>query len=382
MKIERVTLREIHLKLVHYFETSFGRTDLRRILLVEIESDGRSGWGECVAGEGPFFSSETIDTAWLILTQFILPRTVGRSVSNPGEFPPSVQSIRGHPMAKASVEAALWDLKAQEEQVPLWKLLGGTRQKIPCGVSIGIQENPQILLEKIEQELASGYRKIKIKVKPGWDTEIVRLVRRHFPEIDLSVDANSAYGPADTKHLAELDAFNLLNLEQPLAYDDLFDHARLQAQIQTPIGLDESIRHAADAAHACELKAGRMINIKMGRVGGTSEAKRIHDLCSREGIPVWCGGMLESGIGRAHNIALSTLENFSVPGDVSASKRYFERDTICPAVEVTPDGYIIPPQSPGLGYNIDRAWIERITARTERFVHKHPFPLPPGGPGM
>ncbi|MFB3068851.1 MAG: o-succinylbenzoate synthase, partial [Acidobacteriota bacterium] len=270
-------------------------------------------------------------------------------------------------MAKGCVEAALWDLQAQDLHLPLWKLLGGTREKIACGVSIGIQTSPAALLEKIEQELQDGYQRIKIKVKPGWDVDIVRQVREHFPEIPLMVDANGAYSLEDADHLRQFDDFDLLMIEQPLSYDDLLDHSKLQAQIETAICLDESIRHARDAAHACEVQACKIMNIKMGRLGGPSEARRVHDLCQEQGIPVWCGGMLETGIGRAHNIALSTLENFSLPGDVSAGKRYYKRDTVVPPVEVTADGFIIPPQASGLGYEPDRPWIDELTVRSENF---------------
>ena len=367
MKIKRIVLREIRLPLVEFFETSFGRTQERRVLLVEIHGGGTVGWGECVAGEGPFYSEETVDTAWSILTQLILPRIEHWSFERPTEFPELCRDIRGHRMAKGCVEAALWDLQAQDLHLPLWKLLGGTREKIACGVSIGIQTSPAALLEKIGQELQDGYQRIKIKVKPGWDVDIVRQVRDHFPEIPLMVDANGAYSLEDADHLKRFDDFDLLMIEQPLSYDDLLDHSKLQAKLETAICLDESIRHARDAAHACQVQACRIINIKMGRLGGPSEARRVHDLCKEQGIPVWCGGMLETGIGRAHNIALSTLENFSLPGDVSASKRYYKRDTVVPAVEVTPDGFIIPPRAVGLGYEPDRPWIDKLTVRSEKF---------------
>ena len=367
MTIDQIILREIRLPMIDYFETSFGRTQDRHVLLVEIACQGQTGWGECVAGEGPFYSSETADTAWSILTRFILPTTVKRSFDHPSEFPSWFERIRGHRMAKACVEAALWDLQAQRMNLPLWRLLGGTREKIPCGVSIGIQEDPQTLLKKIKRELEAGYRKVKMKIKPGWDVQIVALVREQLPDIPLMVDANSAYTLEDTERLRELDQFKLLMIEQPLIYDDLADHARLQAQIETPICLDESIRHSRDADHACQLSACQIINVKMGRVGGHTEAKRVHDVAQQYGVPVWCGGMLETGIGRAHNIALSTLENFTLPGDVSASRRYYERDTIRPEVVVTSDGYIQAPQSSGLGYEADRDWIEQLTVRTERF---------------
>ncbi len=369
MKIDQIILREVRLPLVDFFETSFGRISQRHVLLLEVRCGESVGWGECVTDYGPFYSCETIHTAWLILTRFILPRMVQHSWDDPTEFPEAFQLIRGHPMAKACAEAALWDVRARQLQSPLWRLLGGCREKIACGVSIGIQDDPEILLEKIEKELQSGYQRVKIKIKPGWDVNIVRQVRSRFPETLLMVDANSSYTLSDAEHLKQLDDFDLLMVEQPLGYDDLVDHSKLQAQMKTPICLDESIRHARDAIHACELGACKIINIKMGRVGGHTEAKRVHDVCQERGIPVWCGGMLETGIGRAHNVAMSTLQNFSLPGDVSASKRYFHRDTIHPAVEVTTNGYIVSPKGPGLGFEPDPDWIEEVTVRSRRFSH-------------
>ena len=367
MKLEQVVVREIRLPLVHFFETSFGRIHGRRVLLVEVRSAGLSGWGECVADDAPGFSYETVDTAWPVLSRFLVPRMLGVRFGRADEFPAWVRSVRGHPMAKAGLEAALWDLQAKAAGVPLWKLLGGRRRRIPCGVSIGIQDHPGMLLRKIEEELEAGYQRIKIKIKPGWDLEIVAAVRKRFPRISLMVDANSAYGRGDFDHLAELDQFDLLMMEQPLEYDDVFRHAELQSRLRTPICLDESIRHRRDADHAIAVGACRIVNIKMGRVGGHTEAKAVHDLCQDRGVPVWCGGMLETGIGRAHNVALSTLENFSLPGDVSASRRYFHRDTSRPPIEVDADGTIAPSMDPGIGYEIDLEWIDRITLRSETF---------------
>ena len=366
MKLEQVIVREIRLPLVHFFETSFGRVHGRRVLLVEVRADGLSGWGECVADDAPGFSYETVDTAWPVLSRFLVPRMLDAPFSRADEFPGRVPSVRGHPMAKAGLEAALWDLQAKAAGVPLWKLLGGRHRPIPCGVSIGIQDHPDILLGKIDEELAAGYQRIKIKIKPGWDLDIVAAVRKRFPRISLMVDANSAYGRADFDHLAELDQFDLLMMEQPLEYDDIFRHAELQARLRTPICLDESIRHRRDAEHAIALGACRIVNIKMGRVGGHTEARAVHDLCQSRGVPVWCGGMLETGIGRAHNVALSTLENFSLPGDVSASRRYFHRDTSRPPIEVNPDGTITPSTAPGIGYEPDLQWIDQITVRERR----------------
>jgi len=362
MKIEGIVLRQIELPFVSYFETSFGRSYAKKAVLVELRSNGLSGWGESVAGGRPFYSYEDVETAWHILSEFIVPSILAAG-ADPLSFPATVSRIRGHSMAKAAAETALWDLKAKSESRPLWRLLGGTKQRIACGVSIGIQESPDQLLQKIEREVAAGYRKIKIKIKPGWDVDIVRLVRKQYPELPLMVDANSAYSVEDSEHLLQLDEFALMMIEQPLYEDDLIEHSRLQSRLTTPICLDESIRHARDARHACEMRACRIVNIKLGRVGGFQEAIKIHDTCRELGIPVWCGGMLETGIGRAHNIALSTLDNFSIPGDVSAARRYFERDTVSPTIEVTEDGCIIPPSGPGIGYEADVGWVEKITVR-------------------
>jgi o-succinylbenzoate synthase len=365
MKIETITLREIHMPLVHFFETSFGRTTSRRILLVEVRCDGVVGWGECVAGEGPFYGPEWIETAWSTMKEFLAPALVGRNIHNAGESAELMARIRGHRMAKAALENALWDVEAKQQDLPLWKLLGGTRQEIACGVSLGIQDSPEQLLDKITQELAAGYQRIKIKVKPGWDIGILERVRKRWPDILLSCDANSAYTLEDSDHLRDFDDFRLLMIEQPLWNDDFYYHARLQRQLKTSICLDESIEHTRDAAAAIELGSCRIINIKVGRVGGMTEARNIHDLCLTSQIPVWCGGMLESGIGRAHNVALSTLENFRLPGDVSASKRYWQEDIIDPEVEVSPQGTITPPSGLGIGYRVREDSIEKLSVRKE-----------------
>jgi len=273
--------------------------------------------------------------------------------------------VRGHRMAKAAVENALWDAEAKQKNQPLWKLLGGTRREIECGVSIGIQDSVEQLLDKVETEAAAGYRRIKLKVKPAWDLQVLERVRTRWPEMVLSCDANSAYQLDDLEHLKKFDRFKLLMLEQPLWNDDIFEHARLQKQLRTPICLDESIRHARDAAIAAETDACRIINIKVGRVGGFTEAKKVHDVCQGHNIPVWCGGMLESGIGRSHNVALSTLENFRLPGDVSSSKRYWKEDIIEPEVAVTPKGTIVISDEPGTGYRVREDLIEKLTVRKE-----------------
>ena len=365
MIINSIELREIRLPLIHFFETSFGRTTERRIVLVRvIDEDGMDGWGECTAGEGPFYSDEWTDSAWSTLNEFLAPMILGADVKAAEVFQ-LMRPVRGHRMSKAAIETACWDLEAKRANQPLWKYLGGVHQEIPCGVSIGIQETPETLLNKIERELSAGYQRIKIKIKPGWDINIVKLVRKHFPNIRLMGDANSAYKLADTPRLRELDQFNLMMLEQPLEHTDIFDHAELQKQITTPICLDESIRSSADAAHAIRLGSCRIINVKLGRVGGHSEAKRVAQVCRENNIPVWCGGMLEAGIGRAHNIAMATLAGFSLPGDVSASTRYWHQDVIDPPVTVTSRGTIVAPDGPGLGFAVNLDRVEALCVRKE-----------------
>lgn len=367
MKVESICLREVRLRLKAPFETSFGVTHERRILLVEARADGVSGWGEITAGETPNFSAETTDTAWYVVSEFLAPLLLGRTLAAASEAARVMAPIRGHPMAKAGLENALWDVEAQQKGIPLAKLLGGSHNEISCGVSLGIQESIGALLEKIDTELAAGYQRIKLKIKPGRDTEVVAAVRQRFPQVRLMVDANSAYRLEDLATLKKLDEFYLMMIEQPLAWDDLHEHAQLQAQVQTPICLDESIASPRLAAAALALGSCRIINIKLGRVGGHSEAHKVHALCQSAGVPVWCGGMLESGIGRAHNVAMSTLANFCLPGDVSASRRYWDEDIIEPEVEVTPQGTIRVPTTPGLGYRprVDR--IDKLTVRQHLF---------------
>src|SRR5690349_13943554 len=348
--IQSIELREIRLPLVHFFETSFGRTTERRIVLARVtDANGGEGWGECTAGEGPFYSDEWTDTAWATLIEFLAPMMLRREFDGAAQAFHLMRPVRGHRMAKATLETACWDLEAKNAGAPLWKHLGGTRPELSCGVSIGIQDTPDALLEKIRKEVDAGYQRIKIKIKPGWDLNIVELVRKEFPDIRLMGDANSAYKLSDVALFQQLDRFNLMMLEQPLAYDDIFDHASLQRQIQTPVCLDESIRSAEDAEHAIELQSCRIINIKLGRVGGHSEAKRVEQIARDNQIPVWCGGMLESGVGRAHNIAMSTLAGFTLPGDVSASARYWEEDIIEPPLTVSDRGTIKATEAPGIG---------------------------------
>jgi O-succinylbenzoate synthase len=365
MKIKSVTLREIHMPLVHFFETSFGRVYSRRILLISVDADGVRGWGECVAGEDPFYSSEWIETAWPTIKHYLAPALLEADLSSGGDCPARFARVRGNRMAKGGLENAVWDAEAQLRQQPLWKLLGGVRRDIACGVSIGIQDSPEQLMDKIAVEVAAGYRRIKLKVKPGWDMNIVEKVRSRWADILLSVDANSAYKLDEIEHVQKFDAFNLLMIEQPLWNDDIYLHARLQKSLRTSICLDESIRHARDADFALESGACRIINVKVGRVGGFSEAKKVHDVALRHNVPVWCGGMLESGVGRAQNIALSTLENFRLPGDVSASQRYWKEDIVEPAVQVSPDGMIAVSDAVGTGYRVREDLIQKLTVREE-----------------
>jgi O-succinylbenzoate synthase len=366
IKLERINLRQIRMPLVSFFETSFGRTTERHIVLVEAVGAGISGWGECTAGENPFYNEEWTDSAWLILRDYVAPRVLNFEFESAQGVDARTSHIRGHNMARGGLEVAVWDLEARMAGHPLYHHIGGgARREIPCGVSIGIQNSVPELLQKIETEIAAGYQRIKMKIKPGWDVDVIREVRARFPKILLMADANSAYTLADAPRLKALDEFGLMMIEQPLAHDEIIDHAQLQAQLQTPICLDECIRSAHQAAQAIAMKAGRIINIKLGRVGGFGEAKRVHDVAQAAGIPVWCGGMLEAGIGRAHNIALATLPNFVLPGDVSASKRYWARDIIQPPVEVTPRGTIAVRDMPGFGYDLDPEYLDSITVRQE-----------------
>ena len=366
MKIESIVLRQIRMPLVHFFETSFSRTYERDIILVEIASEGITGWGEITAGENPFYNEEWTEAAWLIALNYVAPRLLGKELADARDVNALTKHIRGHNMARGGVEAAIWDLQARRHGNPLWKEIGGgARREIPCGVSIGVQDSVEQLIGKIDTELAAGYQRIKMKIKPGWDVDVVAKIRERFPAVRLMADANSAYTLADIPLLRRLDEFHLMMIEQPLAHDDIIDHAQLQAQIETPVCLDECIRNAHHAEQAIRLNAARIVNLKLGRVGGFGEAKRVHDVCEAAGIPVWCGGMLEAGIGRAHNIALATLPNFTLPGDVSASKRYWKRDIIVPPVETTPQGTIAISDQPGFGYEIDHDFLRHITVRVE-----------------
>lgn len=368
MRVNGLTLREIHLKLLTPFETSMDRVTERRIILAEVKVEQASGWGECTAGETPYYCPEDTETAWHILKNFVWPRLKGKELASASEVWPLLGQIRGHNMAKGAVETAVWDAEAKLKKMPLWKLIGGEREEIACGVSIGIKESLDELSAAVKKELAAGYQRIKIKIKPGQDVPQVQRLRKDFPQIKLMVDANSAYRAEDLQLLKQLDAYYLMMIEQPLGWDDLFGHVEIQKNLQTPICLDECIHTYEQAEAAIALGACKIINIKLGRVGGLLQAKRIHDLCERKGVPVWCGGMLESGIGRAQNIAMSTLRNFSLPGDVTASKRYWEEDVIAPEVTVSAAGTIRVPSGAGIGYEPRIERIASVTVREERLA--------------
>ncbi len=364
MQIKLIELIEINLPLVHFFETSFGRTYERRIILTRVEdSDGEEGWGECTAGETPSYSEEWTESCWQVLEKILAPMVIGKEFEKAENVWDLMKKVRGNRMAKAAIETAVWDLEAKKLNVPLWKHLGGTNQKIACGVSIGIQDSVEQLLEKIQTELDAGYQRIKIKIAPHWDYDVIKKVREHFGQIPLMGDANSAYTLGDIEKLKSLDEFDLMMLEQPLPFDDIIDHAKLQREIKTPVCLDEPIKSPDDARKAIELKSGKIINLKNGRVGGHTQSKEIEKSCRESDIPVWCGGMLESGIGRAHNIAISTLKGYTMPGDVSASKRYWAEDIIEPPVEVSENGTITAPEKAGIGFEVKRERIENLMVR-------------------
>ncbi|MFL6428740.1 MAG: o-succinylbenzoate synthase [Acidobacteriaceae bacterium] len=365
MRIDSIVLREIRMPMVEPFVTSFGETKDRRVLLAQIHAKGLVGWGECVAGEHPYFSSESIDTAWVVLLQELGPALAASQVDHGGDCPKIFKRVRGNPMAKAALENAVWDLEAQIENAPLYELLGGTKKRIACGVSIGMQPTMEQQLRKVEREVNAGYQRIKLKCQPGWDVEMLEAVRKRWPKIMLSVDANSAYRMRDFDHLVDFDQFDLLMIEQPLWADDFYYHSMLQKRLETAICLDESIRNRRDALAAIDMESCRIINVKNGRVGGFSEAIAVHNAAMERGIPVWCGGMLETGIGRAHNIALSTLPGFTLPGDVSASKRYWAEDIIEPEVEVSNKGEITVPTTAGRGFEVKTDLIEKLTVRRE-----------------
>ena len=371
LQIESIALREIRLPLREPFRISSGICTERRIPLLELtDASGAVAWSECVAGEEPNYSSETIDTAWLAIREWLSPRLLGKRIEGAGVVHDMLErDIAGHNMAKAALEMGCWALEAEQREIPLSRLLGGTRERVPTGISIGIQDSPGALVTRARRAVADGYRKIKVKIQPGADIEYVAAVRAALgSEVSLMADANSAYRPADADHLARLDAFGLLMIEQPLGRDDLVRHAELQKRLETPICLDESITDVDRCEDMITLGAGRIVNIKPGRVGGFTVAKRIHDICMGHGIPVWCGGMLESGIGRAHNVALASLPNFSLPGDLSPSARYWERDVVVPEWTMDRDGLVpVPLDRPGIGVTPDADRIDDLTVRREHF---------------
>jgi O-succinylbenzoate synthase len=364
MRIDQIELRELDLRLKFRFETSFGVEQDRRVLLVTVRGDGGEGIAECVAGEFPGYSYETNDTAWGVLRDFIAPKVLGKNFDTPAQLLHELRFVRGHNMAVAAVEMAFWDLWARSLGTPLWQLLGGVRQEIPVGVSLGIQASPEATAELARAHVAEGYKRVKLKIKPGWDELVVRAVREALPDTDLTVDANSAYRLVDAAALRRLDAYNLAYIEQPLAYDDLVDHAELQRQLATPICLDESIHSAEDARKGLQIGAGRIINVKVGRVRGYTQAKRLHDVAVAFGAPVWCGGMLESGVGRAHNLHLSTLEGFVLPGDTASASRYWDEDIVEPLLDAV-HGVQRVPAGAGIGVTLKRDLVERITRQVE-----------------
>jgi len=365
VKIAAVEMRLLQMRLLRPFRTSFGVQQDRYPLLLRLELDGLSAWSECVAGEGPWYSSETIDTAWEILRKYLIPAVRGRELAAVEDLERLMLPVRGHRMAKAALEMAFSVALAEASDRSLAAWLGGSRSTVETGVSIGIQANVDALLALIEEHLHQGYRRIKIKIEPGWDIDVIAAVRARYPEITIMADANSAYELDDAPRLRELDRYGLLMLEQPLTAGDLFDHAVLQAQLATPICLDESIEDARQARQAIQIRACQVFNIKPGRVGGFAESRRIHDLAQQAGMPVWCGGMLETGIGRAANVALATLPNFTLPGDLSASDRYWAEDIVDPPFRLLRGGLITVPYQRGLGVDVKLDMVDRLTVRRE-----------------
>lgn len=367
MLLDRITLYHIKMELVAPFVTSMGTEINEEHIIIKVDSEGITGWGECVAAANPFYTYETVQTAWHILSDFLIPGIIGKNFNTVDEANSSWQIVRGHNMAKAGLEAALWDMIAKSKNISLSKMFGGVRDKIDVGVSIGIQSSINELIKKVEGYLEEGYKRIKIKIQPGNDIQPINALRKEFPNILLQVDANSAYTLNDVNIFKAMDDFNLLLIEQPLGCEDIFDHSKLQREIKTPICLDESIRSLDDSRVAIELESCKIINIKPGRVGGFTEAKLIHDYCTNKNIPVWHGGMLESGIGRAGNIALASLPNFTLPGDISASKRYFKNDIVEPEFVLNEDGTMDVPSKPGIGVEVNFKMLEKVTLRKQKF---------------
>lgn len=364
MRIERVELFLVKLPLKRPYTTSMATETHGTRVLVRVESEGLAGWGESVANEDPWYSGETPTTVWHLVEDIIAPRLLVLEITHPRDVSVALATIRENPMAKAAVEMAIWDVAARQAGVPLAEMLGGTRDRILCGVAIGLQSGPDVLMERIDEELRAGYQRVKLKIKPGKDVEIAEAVRARYPDLPFMLDANSAYTLDEAAVFERIDATRPTMIEQPLSHDDMIDHAELQKRIKTPICLDESIRHAEDARKAIAIGATKVINIKSGRVGGLAEAVRIHDVCQKRGVPVWCGGMLEMGIGRAHNVHLASLPNFSLPGDVAASSRYFDREIIGEPFEVRADGTMRVPTGPGIGVTVLEKDIRKMALRT------------------
>ncbi|GGJ97076.1 o-succinylbenzoate synthase [Lentibacillus kapialis] len=365
--IKQIKLRKLNMHLKHSFTTSFGTMQDKDFFIAEaIDGEGNRGFGESVAFSYPWYSEETVGTNWHVMRDFLIPVLQDNAISHPDDVSALFEPIKRNNMAKSTLEGAVWDLYAKQNNQTLASALGGEKEAIDVGISIGIQPSVEALLDKVAYFVNDGYKRIKIKIKPGWDVDVLQSVRQHFPKIPIMADANSAYTLHDMEHLKQLDALNLMMIEQPLAHDDIIDHATLQANMQTPICLDESIHSLEDTRKAVELGSCKIINIKIGRVGGLSEAKRIHDYCRNNGIDVWCGGMLEAGVGRAHNIALTTLPGFTLPGDTAGSLLYWEKDIITPVVNVE-DGMIRVPDQPGIGYAIDEEALEQFTVDVHTF---------------
>lgn len=367
MQIEKITLHHISMPLVHPFRTSFGVEAERECIIVEVNSEGLTGWGECVAMEGPWYSAETTTTAWHILTQFLCPMLIGKEITSPTEANKYIKRVRGNPMARAGIENAIWDLCAKAQGVSLSQMLGGVRERVPVGVSIGIQSTIDELANRVADFVEQGYGRIKCKIEPDWTYQPLARIRADFPDALLMADANSAFTLDDAPVLRELDTLNLLMIEQPLGYDDIADHARLQRELKTAICLDESIHAIADAQAMIDLQAGRIINMKQGRVGGLAIAKRIHDMAEAANIQMWCGGMLETGIGRAINIHLATLPNFTLPGDISATDRYYHEDITEPFVLNKDDSTMSVPTTTGIGVTVNRARLNAVSLNTLSF---------------
>lgn len=368
MNISEITIRHVQMEMKSPFTTSFGTFKMRDFLLLEAkDQDGTIGWGESVAFHSPWYNEETLKTNWHMLEDYLIPLILNKDIEHPDEVSEIFSHIRKNNMAKSTIEGAIWDIYAQKTNQSLANALGGDKEKIEVGISIGIQNSIEELVDLVDGYVKEGYKRIKVKIKPGWDVEVMRTLRETFPDVQIMADANSAYTLDDIDLLKQLDAFDLMMIEQPLASDDIVDHATLQQHLQTPICLDESIHSLEDTRKAVELGSTKIINIKIGRVGGLTEAKKIHDYCMEKEIPVWCGGMLESGIGRAHNVALTTLANFTLPGDTAGSSRYWEKDVIKPEV-VSENGYIHVPKTAGIGYEIDREAIDSYTVDKKSYV--------------